>query len=853
MLGVERWARREAGVVRQVVLIIAVSVLSGVLIAGLALPWVGLIDKGAQSSAEAVKGFPLPLKFPPLSERTEVETANGAHLASFYDENRQYVPLSQVSYTMRQAIISIEDSRFYQHGAIDIKGTGRALLVNFFGGGVIQGGSTITQQLVKLTRLENATSAKARAAATADTKARKLEELRYAIWVENHLSKNSILEHYLNTAYYGDGAYGIQAAAHHYFSTTAAKLDLTQSALLAGLVKSPAGYDPTNHPTAAMNRRNTVLDRMQALHVITRKQSRHARERRLGLKVSYIPNGCISTKAPWFCDYLLNYLLQDPDLGKTVEERKHLIYAGGLTIKTTLRPSFQRAADRAVTNHVNATDSAIGAVAMVQPRTGYVRALAQSRPMGGNAHRGQTYINYTVPKQYGDANGFQAGSNFKPFVLSAAIKQNIPLNTSINAPQQITLQQSSYGNCPGGVPYVGNWTVHNSTGAGRFNLYTGTQQSVNTFYAQLEQRTGVCEPWRLAMRMGVNLTDPQRNRVPSFTLGVVDVSPLEMAEAYATFAARGLHCDATPVLQIKDRNGNVIPLHGPQCNRVLQPAQADAVNDILKGVQTHGFGAIFHDNIDQPSAAKTGTTSDTKAVWFTGYTPNMATAAVVAGASHNGNQIDLRGLTVHGVYLTNENAAGSALAGPLWHDAMAGVERWLPNTDFVPPDPTVIKGQTIAIPSFWSQSPQAAAAALSRLGFNPQISGGVYSSAPYGTVAYTSPAGSGPSGSPVAIYTSIGPAPVVHHHHPHPPAGGGGGGNGGGGGTGGGGGGGTGGGGGGTGGGGGGGTGGGGGGGGGTGGGGGGGGGTGGGGGGGGGGNGGGGGHGHHGGGGHHG
>jgi molybdenum cofactor synthesis domain-containing protein len=209
---------------------------------------------------------------------------------------------------------------------------------------VIQGGSTITQQLVKLTRLENATSAKARAAATADTKARKLEELRYAIWVENHLSKNSILEHYLNTAYYGDGAYGIQAAAHHYFSTTAAKLNLTQSAMLAGLVRSPAGYDPTNHPKAAMNRRNTVLDRMQALHVITRKQSRHARATPLGLKVSYIPNGCISTKAPWFCDYLLNYLLQDPDLGKTVEERKHLVYAGGLTIKTTLRPSFQLAA-----------------------------------------------------------------------------------------------------------------------------------------------------------------------------------------------------------------------------------------------------------------------------------------------------------------------------------------------------------------------------------------------------------------------------------------------------------------------------------------------------------------------------
>jgi membrane peptidoglycan carboxypeptidase len=777
MLRLDHRARQEAGLVHQIAVIIGVSVLSGVLIAGLVLPWVGLIDKGAQSSAAAIKNFPLPLKFSPLSERTEVLSANGTHLASFYDENRKYVPLSKVSYTMRQAIVSIEDSRFYQHGAIDIQGTGRALLVNFFSGGVIQGGSTITQQLVKLTRLENANTARAREAATADTKARKLEELRYAIWVENHLTKNQILEHYLNTAYFGDGAYGIQSAAHHYFSTTAAKLNLTQSALLAGLVKSPTGYDPTNYRVAALNRRNTVLDRMLALHVITTKRAHHAKQTSLGLNLSYIPNGCISTKAPWFCDYLLNYLLQDPDLGQTVEDRKHLLYGGGLTIKTTLSLRFQKAADRAVSSHVNPKDHAIGAVALVQPGSGYVRALAQSRPMGSHSRKGQSSINYTIPKQYGDANGFQAGSNFKPFVLSAAIQQQIPLNTTINSPQQLTLQQSTYDNCPGATPYVGSWTVHNSTGTGRFNLYTGTQQSVNTFYVQLERMTGVCQPWRLALRMGVNLTDPQVNRVPSFTLGTVDVSPLEMAEAYATFAARGMHCVATPILQIKDRNGKVIPTAGPQCNRVLRPAQADAVNDILKGVQTTGFGAIYHDSIDQPSAAKTGTTSDTKAVWFTGYTPNMAAAAVVAGAAHNGNQIDLRGLTVHGVYLTNETAGGGALAGPLWHDTMANIEQWLPNTAFVPPDPTVIKGQTITIPSYFGFSPQSAALALTQLGFNPQIAGGVHSAAPYGTVAYTSPAGSGASGQTVSIFTSIGPAPVQHHPKPPPNGGGGGGGN----------------------------------------------------------------------------
>lgn len=389
--------RREDGLIHQVAVILAVSVLSGVLIAGLALPWVGLINKGAETSAEAIEDFALPLKFPQLSERTRVVAADGTRLATFYDEDREYVALDQIAYTMRQAIISIEDSRFYQHGAIDIEGTGRALVVNMLNGGVVQGGSTITQQLVKLTRLENATTEQEREAATEDTKARKLEELRYAIWVEDHLTKNEILEQYLNTAYYGDGAYGIEAAARHYFATTAAELTLPQAALLAGLVKNPTDYDPTNDKAAALSRRNTVLNRMQELNAISKKAAEKAKDSKLGLRLRHTSNGCVSTQAPWFCDYLLKYLLQDPALGKTVEVRRHQIYGGGLTIKSTIDLRFQKAADRSVASHVNSTDEAIGALALVEPGTGYVRALAQSRPMGDNVGKGQSFLNYTVP------------------------------------------------------------------------------------------------------------------------------------------------------------------------------------------------------------------------------------------------------------------------------------------------------------------------------------------------------------------------------------------------------------------------------------------------------------------------
>ncbi len=416
---------------------------------------------------------------------------------------------------------------------------------------------------------------------------------------------------------------------------------------------------------------------------------------------------------------------------------------------------------------------------MVQPGTGEVRALAQSRPMGCNKKKGETYLNYVVPREYGDANGFQAGSTFKAFVLSAAIKKGIPLSTKIKAPQTISLPISSFRDCNGPIASTDVWTPAELHRHGTYDLYTGTQQSVNTFFAQLEQRIGLCEPVQLAREMGVDVPSPV---YPPFTLGVSDTNPLTMADAYATFAARGVHCDARPVTAVLNANGRTIEDYPAQCNRVLPTAVADAVNLILRGVQEGaGFGAIAGLSLDQQSAGKTGTTNDNRAVWFVGYTPNLAAAAMIAGANRQGHWRTLNGQNIGGV--TIQGAHGSTTAGPVWGDAMKAVQQWLPDATFKRPDPQTIAGQMVTVPSLYGQSPQAAARTLRRAGFLPVIGPTVDSGNTAGTVAYLSP-GSGSqvgTGSTVTIYVSDG-TPYVPPAKPKKKKGGGngGGGNGGG-------------------------------------------------------------------------
>ena len=393
---------------------------------------------------------------------------------------------------------------------------------------------------------------------------------------------------------------------------------------------------------------------------------------------------------------------------------------------------------------------------MVEPGTGHVKALAQSRPMGKDKADGQTYLNYVVPRKYGDANGFQAGSTFKVFVLAAAINQGIPLSTSIASPESLELPDSSFETCNGPYAGSGSWPVSNSTGSGTFDLYSGTQQSVNTFFAQLEQRTGMCEPIELAEKMGITLPDNQK--VPSWILGVSDSNPLTMAEAYATFGARGIHCDSLPVTSISDADGNLVKDYPQTCEQVMPGATADAVNDVLRGVmEPGGFGQNIA--IDKPSAGKTGTNNSNMAVWFAGYTPEIAAAAMVAGADPLGNWVTLNGQVVGGSYISE--AFGSTTAGPIWGDAMAAVSPKLDYTDFTAPSGDQIAGVLTAVPEVSGMTQEAATQALEAAGFAVSVGGAVNSEVPADLVAYTSPGGgtSLSSGDTVVIYPSTATSP----------------------------------------------------------------------------------------------
>jgi membrane peptidoglycan carboxypeptidase len=667
--------------------IIRLSALAGLVVAAILVPAAAFTAVTSNNVSHAIVDLPLTLKDIPAAQTTRLLASDGSLLARFYQENREDIPLEKISPNMQNALLSIEDSRFYQHGALDLKGTLRAL-VNNASERQTQGGSSITQQLVKLTLVQQATTKEQVRAATKESIARKVRELKLAISYEENHSKKQILERYFNIAYFGDGAYGIQSAANHYFSVSPDKLDVLQSATLAGLVKNPVEFDPRVYPERALQRRNTVLTVMAAHGKISQSDADQLMTKPLGLKITSFPNGCVTSKAAFSCDYIRRYLLAEPALGATVQDRRARLERGGLTIKSSIDVRMQKAINKAVRSTVGAKDKAIGSIALVEPGTGKVRGLAQSRPMGRDKKAGQSFINYAVPTAFGDSGGFPAGSTFKLFTTAAALKKGIPVTKTYNAPKYLTMPAGTYYDCQGGG--TGTWKVANSTTSGKKNLYTGLRQSVNTYFAQLERDAGLCNTVKAAESMGIVVPfDPEKhitNQVGPFTLGVTSVSPLTMAAAYATPASGGLYCEPQPVDSIVDMDGKVIKEYTKECKRVLDKDIAAQINDILTGLQKPGgFGYANGTALHIPSAAKTGTTQDNKAVWYMGYTPELVAASMIAGANPQGIPTSLAGTTLKGVPVSFHQVGGSSLAGPMWKKAMGTIQDYLSPEAFDPP------------------------------------------------------------------------------------------------------------------------------------------------------------------------
>lgn len=663
------------------------SALAGLIVAAVFVPAAAFTAVTANDVSKAVVDLPLELEDAPAAQTTRLLASDGSLLAYFYEENRQDVPLGKISSEMQDALLSIEDTRFYQHGALDLEGTLRAL-VNNASDGETQGGSSITQQLVKLTLVQQATTKEQVRAATQESIARKIRELKLAIEYEQDHTKEEILERYFNIAYFGDGAYGIQSAARHFFSKSPDELDVKQSATLAGLVKNPVEFDPRVYPERALQRRNLVLGAMANNGKISQSEADELMAEPLDLDITSFPNGCVTSQAAFSCDYVRRYLLTEEALGATVQERRARLERGGLTIKSSIDTRMQKAINKAVRSTVGAKDKAIGSIALVEPGTGKVRGLSQSRPMGRDKKAGESFINYAVPTKFGDSGGFQAGSTFKIFTVAAALKKNIPVSQTYNSPQNLTMPAGTYFDCEGGN--TSPWKVSNSTGAGRFNMYTGFRQSVNTYFAQLEKAAGLCNTVKAAEAMGIVVPFDSEtgvtDQVGPFTLGVTSVSPLTMAAAYATAASGGMYCKPQPVDAIVDMDGEVIKEYSKECKRVMAEGDANQINDILTGLQKPGgFGFSNGTGLNIPSAAKTGTTQDNKAVWYMGYTPELVAASMIAGANAKGVPISLAGSTLRGAPVGFSAVGGSSLAGPMWKKAMGTIQRYLSPEPFDPP------------------------------------------------------------------------------------------------------------------------------------------------------------------------
>lgn len=658
-------------VTQQAAKFLGVSVLAGAVMAGLALPAVGLVGLGGKKSVQSFDELPADFKRPPLSQRTTILASDGSKIADVYSRNRTVVDLKHIAPVMQKALVDIEDSRFYEHGAVDLQGMLRALQRNASSGQVSQGASTLTQQYVKNVFIEEAGKNKAAAQyATRQTIGRKIRELKYAIQVEKQLTKKQILENYLNITFFGEQAYGVEAAAQRYFSKHAADLDLDEAAMLAGLVQSPSAYDPINNPDEAKKRRNTVLFRMAQLGHITQKQKKAAEAKPLGLKVSSPQRGCITADdgAAFFCDYVEHVFLTDPAFGKTLKARKKRWDQGGLTIKTTLDPKAQKAVGDSIKKHVYTSDDVATAVTLVQPGTGKIVAMGQSRPYGYDVKKHETGVNLSVDHTMGGGNGFQSGSTFKPVVAAAALENGVSPYKEYKAPNKMEYP-SPVATCKGNWVNTEGATVSNESDSevGPYRMKKATALSINTYYVSLISDVGVCPVIKTAQGMGIHRADGEDlDQVPSITLGTQPVTTLTMASAYATFANNGVHCTPVAIESITDSKGKSLKVPQTQCQRVMSQKTAKTVNALLRGVVEDGTGTKAGLD-DRDSAGKTGTTDSRYAAWFVGYTAKMAGAVWVGGPTHNVSMVNIN---IGGRYYPKVFGAG--VPGPIWHDAMSG-------------------------------------------------------------------------------------------------------------------------------------------------------------------------------------
>ncbi|MGH2807427.1 MAG: transglycosylase domain-containing protein [Actinomycetota bacterium] len=627
-----------------------------------------------------------------LAQSSRILDRDGNVITTLHQtENRTIVPLRQIPKTLQRAVVAIEDERFYQHEGVDLRAILRALVTNASSGEIREGGSTITQQYVK-----NVIIAPGRIAEK--TLRRKIVEAALSRQIEKELTKKEILERYLNTVYFGQGAYGVQAAALTYFAKPASQLDLAESATLAGIIRSPEEYDPYKHPGVSKRRRNTVLNKMDELSWA--KPDKVAKAKRSKLKL-HEATAKGEYPAPYFVDYVQRLITYDPRftvVGKTVSERTNRLFQGGLRIHTTVDLDMQAAAEEAIDYYLNyPTDPAASMVAL-DPNDGQVRAMVGGHNWFATKKEDRfSKLNLAIMAEpdlgcernkQGDCvelipapgTGRQAGSAFKPFALAAAIDEGVPLSKTYKAAPCLDLPD------PGSVSGV--WHVCNYEGGDfgdQLSLLEGTVSSVNVVYAQVIQEIGNDAVVETADAMGINTELPE---VDSVALGTGAVNPLDMASAYGTLATNGLHHPPVAITKIVDTTtGKVIYRDETDEERVLDPGVAYLTTTALQAVIERGTGTGA--NIGRPAAGKTGTAQEYRDAWFAGYTPDLV-AAVWMGYPQG--EIEMKAScsgSTNGCIPTridSTGVTGGSYPAMIWQRFMSAALAGLPITAFDQPE-----------------------------------------------------------------------------------------------------------------------------------------------------------------------
>ncbi|KGM18785.1 Penicillin-binding protein 1F [Corynebacterium auriscanis] len=582
-----------------------------------------------------------------LPRMSNITDRYGNTMAYIYDQRRIEVKPDEISQNMKNAIVAIEDRRFFEHAGVDIKGTLRAAAANVTSGGVSEGASTLNQQYVKnYLLLVKAESSEQQAAAIETSIPRKLREMKMASELDKEFSKDEILTRYLNLVSFGNNSFGVQTAARTYFGTNAKDLTIPQAALLAGIVQSTSRHDPFTNPDGALARRNAVLDAMASTGKISATNA--ARYKKQGLGVGKEPkgdtNGCIGAgNAGFFCDYVLQWLDS-----KGIDRDK--VAKGGLTVRTTLDKKAQEAADKASKNHVSATQTGVASVSNFISPTGNgheVVAMASSRNYGLDTKKKETVLPITHSLQ-----GHGAGSVFKIFAAAKAIEQGAGLNTVLDVPNRVDVDNMGSGgakNCPPSKYCVENATSYKPT----MTLKEALATSPNTPFITMAEKAGVKGIVDLAVKMGLRSYDDKGshgdtsiakytkdNNLGSFVLGPNAVNPLELSNVAATLADHGRWCEPRPVLSVTDHAGNEVPLGKSNCEQALNKNVADALSngmgsDISSGTAA---GAAASVGWSGPIAAKTGTTETSFSAAFMGFTPQWAGSTYIfndGGSSQN--------------------------------------------------------------------------------------------------------------------------------------------------------------------------------------------------------------------------